>query len=424
MKKIIPLIFVSLLICPSLHAQIHNQFTWDNSSNERIADFGPDATNSGSLAEAQPAGSGGSVNGLAPGSTIIPNPFGGPIVVQQDIDLTLGNTGTLNQSDIEYSIDYRRDQPEVNGAFFSRAADVSGREFFLGIEYGKLTLRFTWDDGSPAGRNEVFTLLGYWVGDEIPTDATWRNYLFSYESSVGLAALRVNGVQVWTLTTAPNASILWPSTPAIIGFGLDNLGVDLSILDNALIQTPEPLPVEWGTFAGTQAQHSIQLDWETYSQINFDYFEVEYAPDGRSFRPMGRVGGLTTTPEAQQYTFTHEQPQIGANYYRLRQVDMDGSVHYSKRIEVRFGLDATDVLSFFPNPVADRLTIGINEPSTQASRIQLEIYDLSGRVLHQSTQEMAPQQQETYLNTQRLAPGAYLLKVSWQGRTAYHKLTK
>ena len=420
MKKIVPFLLVSLMICPGLRAQVINYFTWDNSANERIADIGPNATNSGTLTQARPTGSGGSPQGLAPGSVTV---FGNTIL--ENINLVLGGGGIFNQDNIEYSIDYRRGTAEVNAGFFVRLPNyVGGPEFFLGTEYGKLTLRFAWDNGAGGFNPVQFTLLGYWPGDEIPIDNAWRNYSFAYDADLGEAILRVNGVPVWSLQTVPGAGLVWPTTPPIIGHESDNLGVIATIFDNALIQTPEPLPVEWGAFEGVQAQRRVRLDWETYSQLNFNYFEVEYAADGRSFRPIGRVSGPVATQEAQQYSFVHEQPQAGANYYRLRQVDLDGKVHYSQRIEVNFVLDAASPFIFYPNPVKDRLYIGINESDRQPTSLHVAVYDLSGRLLRQSKLEIAAQQLETYLDTEGIAPGLYLVQVSRQGRTAYHKMTK
>lgn len=426
MNKTLLLLLVSAILSSGSFAQIHNQFFWDNfGSNERIADSGPNATNSGGLAEAQATGSAGSAGALAPGSTIINTPFG-TIVNKQDINLTLDNSGgAFNQDEIEISIDYRRDQTEQNAGFYVREPNVAGGpQFYLGIEFGKLTLRFTWDNGTANGQTESFALLGFWPGDAIPADQAWRSYRFTYEASVGLATLSVNGTQVYSVITAAAAPLMWPSNGPVIGYDMDNEGIDFSLLDNAIIQSPEPLPVEWGVFEGEQAQRSIQLDWETFEQINFDHFEVQHSTDGKRYSPIGKVTGPTNTQTTQQYAFTHERPEPGANYYRLRQVDLDGAVHYSNRIEVNFELDAASAFAFYPNPVQDRLFIGINEVQPQATAVQIHLYDLSGRLLSEQVRELIPYQNETFAETQELPSGAYLVKVSWMGRAYYHRMTK
>lgn len=427
MKKTLLLLLVLGLLASTSYAQIINQFTWDLSSNELEAEIGPNAISSGNLSqiEAQPDGSSGSVNGLASGVSVLNTPFG-PIITKYDIDLQLGSS-LAGLNDIEFSIDYRRDQTELNAAFFALdQAGGTGPQFYLGIELGRLILRYTWDNGA-GGTTESFVLLNHWPGPnvhEIPNDQIWRNYRFTYESTLGLANLYINGTPVYTHTTVAGAGILFPSSSAFIGKDMDNEGVDLSLLDNAIIQSPVLLPVEWGMFAGEQTQRNIQLDWETFEQINFDHFEVQHSTDGKRYSPVGKVTGPTNTQATQQYAFTHERPEPGANYYRLRQVDLDGAVHYSKRIEVNFELNSASAFAFYPNPVQDRLFIGINEVQQRATQVQIHLYDLSGRLLSEQVRELMPYQNETFAETQELPSGAYLVKVSWMGRAYYHRMTK
>ena len=128
-----------------------------------------------------------------------------------------------------------------------------------------------------------------------------------------------------------------------------------------------------------QQKESIHLVWQTASEINNAGFEVQRSSDGQKWDGLDFVPGNGTTLEKQSYTFTDGRPLPGLNYYRLKQVDFDGSFTYSKTISVDFGKE--ERITIFPNPAYDELTIQLPE-SEQSSLIG--IYDLSGKKIMQA----------------------------------------
>jgi hypothetical protein len=76
-------------------------------------------------------------------------------------------------------------------------------------------------------------------------------------------------------------------------------------------------------FYGKKAENGVLLSWETATEINNDYFDVEWSMDGISFEKIGQVQGAGTTAEIQLHEFLHKKPVNGNNYYRLKQVDFD-----------------------------------------------------------------------------------------------------
>jgi hypothetical protein len=90
-----------------------------------------------------------------------------------------------------------------------------------------------------------------------------------------------------------------------------------------------PLPVELTRFELRPAAGDVVLLWETASEQNNDYFQVEHSRDGRRFEVIAALNGRGTTQVTQQYEFLHQQPGAGTHYYRLRQVDFDGRYEYS-----------------------------------------------------------------------------------------------
>lgn len=100
------------------------------------------------------------------------------------------------------------------------------------------------------------------------------------------------------------------------------------------------------------------LSWNTASEINNDYFQVERSMDGQDFEAIGNLKGAGTTLEANSYQFTDAQVALIAYptvYYRLKQVDFDGQFTYSKTLELNTGLE--NLFTVFPNPASETVNV-------------------------------------------------------------------
>lgn len=102
------------------------------------------------------------------------------------------------------------------------------------------------------------------------------------------------------------------------------------------------LPVELLSFEAEASGAVSLLTWSTATETNCDYFSVERLNENNVWNEIGRVDGNGTTSQTSYYSFVDEMPNEGVNYYRLRQVDFDGSHWYSPIRAVHFG----DVESF------------------------------------------------------------------------------
>ncbi|MBK7936131.1 MAG: T9SS type A sorting domain-containing protein [Lewinellaceae bacterium] len=117
------------------------------------------------------------------------------------------------------------------------------------------------------------------------------------------------------------------------------------------------LPVKLTDFEGTTENEGVTLNWTTASEKNNARFEVEHsAHDTRHFQVIGKVAGHGTTFSENRYELFHLQPQPGANYYRLKQVDFDEKYEYSNIIGVFINSDQVAV-DIFPNPTTGALLI-------------------------------------------------------------------
>ena len=152
-----------------------------------------------------------------------------------------------------------------------------------------------------------------------------------------------------------------------------------------------PLPVELVAFAATRSGNNAALAWATASEKSSRGFEVQVSTDGRSFRMLGFVASPTASSTAsREYAYLDQEAgKAGLRYYRLRQLDLNGTASFSPVRTVRFeGEVAALGLSAAPNPFRERLALTITLPASLAGQaLELRLTDAAGRVL--STQRLA-----------------------------------
>lgn len=170
----------------------------------------------------------------------------------------------------------------------------------------------------------------------------------------------------------------------------------------AIGETASPLPVTLIEFtARAQAQTAV-LSWITTEEHNNAYFDVLRSFDGEQWEEIGRVAGAGNSYEKQYYEFVDKQPS-NMNFYRLRQVDLDGTATLSDIRTVRFqGLDTQPIgVSMYPVPSNGTLNLELRGKNPA----HITLYDINGKVLHSQILNEPSQ-------IQNLASGVYLLKVA------------
>lgn len=191
-----------------------------------------------------------------------------------------------------------------------------------------------------------------------------------------------------------------------------------SIRINSTSAAPLPLPVTLLSFTAQAAGTTAQLTWTTAQELNNAGFRVERSLDGgATFRSIGQVKGQGTTAQAHSYSFTDKAVAAGTVYYRLVQLDLDGTQTPSALQAVRFAA-ATEV-TVYPNPSA--ATTYLNLSALPAGSYQVTVSDLTGRVVRTFAQ---PGGVTEALNLAGLPQGSYLLTIQGQGQSLTKRLVK
>ncbi len=145
-----------------------------------------------------------------------------------------------------------------------------------------------------------------------------------------------------------------------------------------------PLPVEltgfWGKVRQTAGPTRVDLTWQTSSEQSSAYFDVEHSTDGLGFEDFTRVAAAAGSNVVTDYATVHLDAQTGVNYYRLRQVDLDGASTLSEviAVEVRGAMSpASSVLLAWPNPTSDVLHLR----PTSEDHGRLQLWDVRGQLV-------------------------------------------
>jgi hypothetical protein len=252
---------------------------------------------------------------------------------------------------------------------------------------GTVTLSFNTDDGVNQPADAGFT-----VGKN-SNSAGWQN-------------IGNGGVSVTTAATASGGAVGTITSQPFTTFS------DFALASTSTSQDANPLPVVLVNFgAMRQAGSGVQVRWATASELRCAFFEVQRSLDGSLFTTVEKQAAHGTTAQTHLYTSLDPMAPADRLYYRLRQVDTDGTESFSPVMTLAATTAATTLI-LYPNPAHDELTI-------PAAGELAQVFDLTGRVLQATTLPISGK-----LSVAALLPGTYLLRVQVGGQLRSLRFTK
>ncbi|HEX9252414.1 MAG TPA: T9SS type A sorting domain-containing protein, partial [Ignavibacteriaceae bacterium] len=144
------------------------------------------------------------------------------------------------------------------------------------------------------------------------------------------------------------------------------------------LDSPFFIPVELTSFSASVVGGSTNLFWTTATELNNLGFDIEKSFDNKIFEKIGFVPGYGTTTESKSYNFSASNVSSQKTFYRLKQLDFDGTFEYSSSVEVE-GLTPTEfsLKQNYPNPFNPSTKIGFTLP--YESNVRISIYNLIGQ---------------------------------------------
>ena len=188
------------------------------------------------------------------------------------------------------------------------------------------------------------------------------------------------------------------------------------------------LPVELAGFGATVDDGAVQLSWQTASETGNAGFRVQRKRarnrgSESAWTTVGSVEGSGTTSQAQSYRFTDDNLSYEADKltYRLKQVDTDGTEHFSGEVTVERGVQELELLGTYPNPARQRAIVRYALPETQDATVRL--YDMLGRRVRTVVSGEQEGRHQRTLDVGALPSGVYFLRLRAGGETETQRLT-
>lgn len=166
----------------------------------------------------------------------------------------------------------------------------------------------------------------------------------------------------------------------------------------------EVLPLTLVNFNAVRETNGIRLQWRTAQEINVKQIEIERSVDGFSFI---KIGSLAANNNAGEHDYTYLDRNASTslyNYYRLKTIDYDGSVDYSKELVAAPLSIVMSEIHLFPNPVNSY--VEVNFP-VETGKGYVKVLAVDGRIMKQET--VSKTQKSLRLDLSSLAKSLYIL---------------
>lgn len=206
-------------------------------------------------------------------------------------------------------------------------------------------------------------------------------------------------------------SITYPDS-TIISYTYDAVGN--RITETVDIPYANSLPIQLEYFRATKEGCKVHLNWVTASEINNSHFEVQHSMDGITFTTITTVEGAGNSVGQQSYHHLHQTPRKGVNYYRLRQVDYDGTTTNSPLQAEELNDCFSENMKIYPNPVrGQNVQVEIN---AQGNIQRLEVYNASGQLLSVRTTQIG--HNLWLIEAEKLSAGIYEVRAVFEDTRA------
>ena len=244
---------------------------------------------------------------------------------------------------------------------------------------------------------------------------------------VQLAGNETGLIGYWKFNEGSGQNVLDSQTNGTVHNGTLGADANVSSDDPTRIQDPAlPLPVELVSFSATVNNSRVELRWITASETNNMGFDVERKSESSStFQKIGFVEGNGTSNQLNNYSFIDVVSQPGTYFYRLKQIDFDGSEKYSNEIlaevetvPLTFNLDQN-----YPNPFNPSTTISFTLP--EDGFINLTVYNSLGEEVTQLMNEFKKSgKYQVNFNASNLSSGLYIYRVNFSNDVSNYSSSK
>lgn len=266
------------------------------------------------------------------------------------------------------------------------ALSVGGYEIYfkVGSYVGSETTPANWNligsEGSllSIGLN-LATPLSIPVNKTIPSGQTYSFYITASNPVLPTGLLTTSN-SGYTAITSNSDMTVFGGVGITYPFG--TVSANQSFNGTVHYTPGDPLPVVLLDFTAVKVNESVLLEWQTESEYNSDYFEVERSLNGIEWNRLFTVKAAGESSESLIYQKMDDTPIDGISYYRLNQYDLDGTKAVLKTVSFNYKIEiGENDIRVFPNPITDRLRVFGDKSELENLRIFNSIgEDISGNL--------------------------------------------
>jgi hypothetical protein len=239
----------------------------------------------------------------------------------------------------------------------------------------------------------------YWTTDTTLGFNSSSMQFVSGDSVVGYIPVQIDSTVIYYYISATSNSGRIVNKPLVAPNGVYKFLADNSV------------PVELFSFVASQSNGSVELQWETSTELNNSGFEVERSINKSNFEKISFLPGYGTSSEKHFYSFTDKPDTDGKISYRLKQVDFNGDFSYSEVVEIDFvTLREFSVAQNYPNPFNPSTKIKFQ--ISDFGFVALKVYDILGNeVATLVNEEKSAGTYEIEFNATLLPSGVYFYQL-------------
>ena len=264
---------------------------------------------------------------------------------------------------------------------------------------------------------------GYW--NVIPTNNDYTSTINTTPYEVTLFANNLTGMQTPQIcriiksggsNTAAQHHVAWQAcgTHTAIAGGANPLAFLISSTAaqgfswfNIGTPNSQALPVEFAGMTTTCIEEAVNIKWFTESEHNNDYFRIEKSTDGSTWDILGYVDAVGNSSVLNGYEYLDLESRSNT-YYRLYQVDQDGSEELLSTLYSDCDAETSEIASF-PNPSHESFSIFWKQFNTSGDGT-ITIRDINGKTVHRETVELSLGA-NLFMIKAYLAPGIYMIEL-------------
>lgn len=209
----------------------------------------------------------------------------------------------------------------------------------------------------------------------------------------------------WTATTTANITVHWSKNVSCDGDIFDHTGTGVRLT---------PLPISIKDFSGRFVPKTgVEINLTTAQEVNNDKIILERAIDANQFTTIETVDGQGNSSSETNYTFIDENPNNGNNYYRIKQIDYDGTSTYSDVISVNVPAKYENRLELF------KISNNRYKLKSVKNTVDVEVFNING----QKIMNKIGLRENDEIDLQELNAGMYIIRLNDNFKSMSHKVT-